>query len=338
MIKRKFLKRLVVILLSIILGLGVILGGAIAYFRLPVSAYYKASEKAFIIPDIKNGYVPQGIHFDEDKEFFILSGYWNDHSPSPIYLLDKKGITLKKVFLTISGEKYDGHGGGVAVANGYLYLAGGENGCIYVFSYEDLLSVESGNSIESVGKIDLYQSKNDYLGVSFITVKGDRLITGEFYREGNYPTLESHKITTKSGDYNQAIALEYKLNVESPFGVEQKPIKAYSMPNQVQGLAINDGKIYLSTSWGVSFSRLYEYDEENLEYQGEINILGKTLPLYSMDSSSLVKEYKLPPMSEEIVFINDKLYVSCESASSKYLFGRLTGGKWIYKTDLTKIK
>ena len=42
-------------------------------------------------------------------------------------------------------------------------------------------------------------------------------------------------------------------------------------------------------------------------------------------------------MSEEIVLVDGKTYVMCESASDKYKFGKFTGAKWCYATDLTKM-
>jgi hypothetical protein len=75
-----------------------------------------------------------------------------------------------------------------------------------------------------------------------------------------------------------------------------------------------------------------------LQREGDITVLGKQVPLYAMDSASLIKDHKIAPMSEELAFVNGKLYVHCESASDKYLLGRLTGGKWCYATDMEKMK
>ena len=53
-----------------------------------------------------------------------------------------------------------------------------------------------------------------------------------------------------------------------------------------------------------------------------------------LDSSVLKTDLKIAPMSEEIEIVDGKLYVMCESASNKYIFGKFTGGKWCYATDL----
>ena len=335
--KMKLLTKIAVIFLSVVLFIGVVFGCAVGYFRLSVASYYTASKNAFVIPGLNDDYIPQGLDYDSEQEMFIMSGYMKDHSASPIYLTDKDGALLKKVTLfNPDGTDYTGHGGGVAVNGDFMYLTGGEDCCLYVYSYSELLNTEDDAKLSCLGVFSTKVSDTDFIENAFVTVHDGKLVTGEFYREESYPTLDSHKITTKAGDYNQALAVEYLLDANAPFGINPTPNKAYSMPDQVQGLAFNDGKVYLSTSWGLSFSHILEYDMSKLSLEGEIEVLGNTLPLYAMDSASLLNDYKIAPMSEEMVFIDGKLYVSCESASNKYIFGKFTGGKWMYATDLEK--
>ena len=103
--------------------------------------------------------------------------------------------------------------------------------------------------------------------------------------------------------------------------------------------ATYDGdKLYLSTSYGLSFSHILEYNSDSLPLVDDVHdftFLGTNIPLYAVDSSSLLNDYKLPPMSEEIVMIDSELYVMNESASTKYFFGKLIGGKWCYRTKLS---
>ncbi|MBE7083526.1 MAG: hypothetical protein E7373_02845 [Clostridiales bacterium] len=329
--------KIAVIFLAVILFFCLIFGCAVGYFRLTVAHYYQASEKAFVIPGLDDGHVPQGLDFDKENELFIFSGYMADHTASPVYVTNKEGTLLKKVTLyNLDGSDYTGHGGGIAVNGDYMYLAGGESNCVFVYSYLELLSAKDGDKLSCLGSISTQKSETDYISNAFVTIYDGKLITGEFYREESYPTLDSHKITTKAGDYNQAIAVEFLLDETAPFGINPTPVKAYSMPDQVQGLNFNNGKVYLSTSWGLSFSHILEYDLNKLSLEDEIEVLGTTLPLYAMDSASLLNDFKIPPMSEEVVFIQGKLFTSCESASSKYIFGKFTGGKWFYATDLEK--
>ncbi len=336
--KMKLWLKLTIIFSSIIFAFGVILGCAIDYFRLPVLNYYKASDKAFVIPEYNSGYVAQGICFDQGSDTFILSGYMKGGSPSPLYALSKNGEYIKKLTLkTPDGKDYVGHGGGVATFGEFIYIAGGGDCCLYVYSLTQFKNAVNGDALQCIGVFPLKTSDSDYISPAFVNVNGNALITGEFFREANYPTPESHKITTTSGNYNQALAIEFTLNESFPLGINPTPVKAYSLPDKAQGLTTNEDKIYLSTSWGISFSHVYEYDQSKLARQNDITILNSTLPFFALDSASLTNDYKLPPMSEEIVFVDNLLYVNCESASDKYIFGKFTGGKYLYKTDLSKM-
>lgn len=333
-------------LLIVLIALGslaalvaLVLVGAIGYFRLPVANYYTASEKAFIIPDIKNDYVPQGMHYCADEQVLLLSGYSASGKASPLFVTDPDGKVLQKVTLqNADGTDFVGHGGGVAKYGDYVYLAG-DDARLYIFSYAEIMASKDGRA-RAKGEFSLQFSEDDYLIPAFVTVKGDRLILGEFYREGDYPTPESHHLTTRAGDAHFALAVEFALTETADYGIDPTPIVAYTLPKQVQGMTYSeDGKsIYLSTSWGLSFSHVLEYDATALADQGEITLLGHSLPLYAMDSSALIKDHKIAPMSEEMVMLDGKLYVLCESASDKYIFGRLTGGKWCYATDMEKMK
>ena len=339
--KKRSAKRIVVTVLLLIVGLiAVALGGFIGYLRLPMSSYYAASVKGFRIPGLEENFVPQGLHYDAERNHFLVGGYCSDHTASPVYIVrGEDGALQKTVRLSkTDGQAFCGHASGVAVAGDYMYVAGGDDRCLYVWSYADFLSVEDGGSISCLGVFSTRVSDTDFVDVSFVTVSGDRLFLGEFYDDPLYPTLDSHKMTTSVGDYHQAIALEYRLSDDGVFGIDQEPVAAYSLPDCVQGLAMEGDTLYLSISYGLSFSRILEYRYGELSAQGEISLLGRSLPLYAMDSAALRYTYEMPPMSEEIVMLDGRLYVMCESASNKYIFGKLIGGEWCYATDLEAMK
>ena len=54
------------------------------------------------------------------------------------------------------------------------------------------------------------------------------------------------------------------------------------------------------------------------------------MPLYYLESSILQKTVKAPPMAEELVYQDGKILIMNESASDKYIFGKLTRGKYVY--------
>ena len=95
------------------------------------------------------------------------------------------------------------------------------------------------------------------------------------------------------------------------------------------------GEIYLSTSYAVAFSGIHIFPEAALT---PMATLGEGVPLYALDSAARAALLKLPPMAEEIEVVDGRLYTMCESASSAYLFGRLTGGQWCYATDTAALR
>ena len=337
--KKTWWQRLLIISVSIVGGLGIILLGAIAYFRLPVSNYYDHSEKAFKIPGLGDSFVPQGMHYDEKTNNFFVTGYCSNDDASPVYLVNKtSGETVKEVRLQKEdGNKFTGHAGGIAVYDRFVYVAGGGDNCLYVFNYDDFFSQSTAKCI---GAFSLKVSQTDYIDVSFVTVDLERrtLFVGEFYDGNKYDTLDSHTVQTKGGATNHALMLCFSLDANAEFGVSAKPDCAYSITNKVQGVCLDGNTIYFSTSYGLSFSHIYEHDLIRANDEGKIDVLGSKVPLYSFDNNSLVYDYKIPPMSEELVLLDGELYVMCESASNKYIFGKFTGGQWCYKTDLEDMR
>lgn len=338
--KKKALLIAGIVVLSLLALVGLVLLGLRAYMMLPINDYYKASEKAFKIPGLNEDFVPQGFCYDAERGLFLASGYSAAHEASPVYIINKEnGEQVGRVLLAKEdGTAFTGHSGGIAIYNDYVYIAGGSGQCLYIFSYSELLAAQDGASIRCKGKFSVKISESDYLDVSFVTVDRDRIVVGEFYYEPAYPTLDSHKITTAAGDKNNALAVEFALSPDAEFGIDSRPLRAYSIREKVQGMCFDNGKVYLSTSWGLGFSYIYEYEESKLTDEGTIRVLDHELPLLSMDSASLVGEYKIAPMSEELVMLDGEMYIMCESASSKYIFGKFTSSKWCYKTDFAKMK
>lgn len=313
-----------------------VLLGARLYFRLPVRDYYKASERGFLIPDCNRGFVAQGIAYDGETGRFLVNGYQKDHVASPIYIIApgarKPDRTIRMA--EPSGADYTGHAGGIARYGDYIYVADGGGRRLLVFSSQSIYEAADGERVAAIGAFDTAVSDTDYIGPAFVTVDGDRLVTGEFYRDPNYRTPESHKFTTLAGDYQQALAVEYRLNGEALYGIEPVPVKAYTLPDLAQGMCFDGGRIYVSSSWGTALSHIYQYDESGLQLQGNIALLGAEFPLYALDRGVLLSDGVIAPMSEEITVVDGKLYTMCESASNKYIFGKFTSAKWCYATDV----
>ena len=235
-----------------------------------------------------------------------------------------------------NGNAIKPHAGGLASHGEYLFVAGDEDACINVFSLNDVLSAKSGDVVKKLGSFST-KFADDKINVAWICFADDRMIVGEFYRDPNYMTDKSHWITTTTGEENRAIAWSYKFSnsEDSEFGISKTPFEMYSMPGLVQGMTVKDGKIWISQSYGTPKSTIRCYDVTNSEPVK--NYSGTDIPVYAFDSSTQAQSFDAAPMAEEIIFVNGKLLIMSESASMKYFFGNLTGGRWCYATDVDKL-
>ena len=336
-VKRPWWLKLIVVVLIVVGSLSIVLGGAVMYFRLSVADYYDNSTAAFKIPDFNAGFIAQGLDYDQKSDSFLVSGYMNNKSASPVYVVENStGEAVKKVFLKEpDGEVYKGHSGGVAVHGDYFYVASSE---VYVYSYTALKNAASGDYLDCLGSVKGIEDEENGLRASYVTTNGNNLVIGEFYREKNYQTPASHKFNTTAGDYCQAVAISFEFDSHGTLGLKEKPNAAYSLPDLAQGMCFNGDEVYVSCSYAVAFSDICKYSLDKADTGATFTFLGEDLPLYELDSASLTKKYKIAPMSEELAYVGGKVYVMCESASDKYIFGKLTGGEWCYATDFNKMK
>ena len=329
----------ILLVLAAVIAL-VLLGGRL-YFRLPVQGYYAASEKAFPIPALWEGFVPQGLSWDAETDSFLVTGYRKDKTASPVYVVGRQDGALRgQVTLTRpDGTDYTGHAGGLSVAGDYVYVAGGGDG-LYVYSRSAVLGAPAGGRAACLGVLPVRLGELS-VGVAFTTVHDGQITVGEFYRDPQYPTPESHKFTTPGGERLQALAVTYELDPAAELGVNLTPVAAWALPDLAQGMCFtDDGTVWVSTSWGAAFSEIRRYDRAKAAVLTELPIgeQGKTVPLYALDTPASRGDWKLPPMAEEIEMVEGKLYTMCESASTLYWFGKLTGGSWCYATDPARMQ
>lgn len=326
--------RIAGIVLACLLGLVLLfLLGVRAYFRIPVREYYKNSERAFVIPGLSDGMIHQGLAYDRENDTFLITGYRTDGNASQVSVVSRAdGKEVKRLNLAKEdGSAFTGHVGGITVHGEYVYVADSKG--LAVFRRADVVAAADGDSVRSVG-LFATSTGEDSLHVAFTHVEGDRIYVGEFYREANYPTPDSHKYKTAAGDDNPALILAYRLDDTAPLGISDRVECAYSIPAMVQGMCFDEeGQMYLSTSYAVAFSHIYRFDTTKQE--GSVTVLGQTVPRYVLDSSTRTADIKLAPMAEEIVIVDGKLYTMCEAATNKYIFGKFTSARYCYATDIS---
>ena len=101
--------------------------------------------------------------------------------------------------------------------------------------------------------IDIGEGARVNNAASFIYSDGEYLYVGEFHDGGAY-VIEDHENETAEGTH-YAICSVYEA------GKFDTPVRVYSIRNKVQGICFtSDGKVVMSTSYGLADSYYYVYD------------------------------------------------------------------------------
>ena len=317
--KNKALKWILGTLIVLIATVVLILAGFSLFDRIAYLSFYTNSERYEKMPGLWDGYVHQGYTEAADG-VRLACGYMKDGGASRVYILDGEKNDVFVELKNADGTDYAEHTGGIAVYGDVIYITGKTGADI--FSYADLTD---GDGIAT--KISEFATPND---PAYCTVYNDSVYFGSFYRPSNYETPENHRFTTPAGDKNTAIISVYHLDTVSGLPLSDTPDEIYSTTGLVQGLAFTDeGDMILSTSYGISKSRLYVYDiskaiSDTVSF-GDDNIF-----ITYLDSHCLDRVIVAPPMSEELIYKDGTVCIMNESASMKYLFGKLTSGNYVY--------
>lgn len=306
---KKILRKILWKVLLAVLGLAILTIGVLNVAKYAIyPEYYLMRTNICVNPGLSDGFVCQGIAASEENDLILVSGYMKNDSASRIYAVDSFD-NFHYVQLKQGNEDFTGHAGGVATTNGQVYIASG--GKIYTVALEDVILANSGDTVDIGEGIEVNNA------ASFVYTDDTYLYVGEFHDGGKY-TIEGHENETAEGTH-YAICSVYALDDLSA------PVKIYSIRNKVQGICFSpDGTVVMSTSYGLADSVYYVYDVNDAVDSG------KTMdgaPIYYLDQ--LRKEVKGPAMSEGLDYRDGKVITLTESASNKYLFGKLFGANKI---------
>ncbi len=312
-----------IILAAILVALFLFMVILNATIKSTYSDFYENSEVAFQIPGIDEGFVPQDLDYIYEDGSWLFSGYVSSGGSSPIYRKAEDGTVTKLFLQNIDGSEYDGHGSAITSNEAFAFLAC--DGGMLVFDLDEILTAENGNSIKAKQMIEMDFSP------AFMNIQNDILYAGNFYLEGPYNTPDEHHLTTPDGTENGAVMYAFYPTDMSRYGYSDEATCVYSIPGKVQGMCITpDDELILSTSYGLDSSHLLMYDFSALEPEDTFTANGNEVDLYYLDSRSAIDDFLIPPMSEGIVFHDGRIYVCEESASNKYIFGKLYGAGKVY--------
>ena len=312
--------KIILIILAVIIGLVLIAFGAINIAKfVSFGDYLSLRTDVCAIPGINSGFVNQGVGYDDETGEFVISGYTTAEG-SRIYITDGKDPHLTYL-QDANGNTFDGHCGGVDTDGESIYIA--TDDCIWIVDYDE---AENNDTV----RLDNFVEVNNQ--ASFVFVEDEYIYVGEFNDDVNYVT--NHPYTTDEGQHN-AIISQYSLSDFASHTADSaessySPIAIYSIRNRVQGFCIlDDGRMVLSTSWGTSASEFYVYDSSCLKDSGETM---DGAPVYYLQNE--IDVLSGLPMAEDMTVVNGKACCMYESATNKYIFGKLYFDTNIYTLDL----
>ncbi len=298
----------------VILALLVLVLGGLNLAKFAIySDYYSYRDVVCKNPGLNHGFVHQGICVDDESGKILLSGYMADHTASRLYVTDADNNSYY-VSINKDEEAFTGHFGGVAVSGDVVYIA--TDDAVHLVSRDELLSAENGDTLNVQKTVSVNNQ------ASYIYTDDNYLYVGEFHNGKEYVT--EHPYETPDGLYH-AIVSRYQLSDLT------KPDRVYSVRDKVQGVLFAQGKIVLSTSFGIADSVYYIYNEADC-IKSEHTLDGA--PVYYINN--LEKEFTGPAMAEGLDLYNGKVITMSESASNKYIFGKFFFANKIITLDILK--
>ena len=316
--------RVLAIVLGVIVGVIVLAIVSVNVFVRSVYAeFYDNASPEFAIPGVSQGFIPQDLDYFDKTDEWLFSGYMGDGSPSPLYKSSEHSATVRFTAEAPDGTAYTGHGSGITSNSTNVFLT--REGGYLVFAADDIANVGDGGTVRAIGEVDIEVTP------AFLNIENSILYAGNFYFPEKYETPAEHRIFTTDGNQNPAVMYAYPASPDARFGYAEQAVCVYSIPEMVQGMCTTPaGQMVFSTSYGLRSSRLLFFDAGLLEQDGTFFADGRDVPLYICDTRSLVGEVEAPPMTEGIESHDERIYIAEESASNKYIFGKLYGAGVVY--------
>ncbi|CAG7630715.1 fibronectin type III domain-containing protein [Paenibacillus allorhizosphaerae] len=285
--------------------------------------FFDVSEQGAIVPGLKQGLVPQGMHYIKDKNWIVTSSYRDDKRASVLTIIDAQtGGLVKTIHLmTQDNVPYTGHAGGVAVSEKYVWIA--NNSYMYQLSLDAVIQAADNSNLAFIGKFKTNTR------ASFGSYSDGVLWVGEYYSTSpGYDTDATHKMTGRDQKKYNAWIAGYKLDPSTdmvPGGKVVSPDTAVvpdyilSVTDRVQGVTVLGDQVLLSQTNGASYSSLikYRFSVQDAPHT-TVPIGGASVPVWFMDDVSLADSLYMPSSAEGNFVKQGKAYILYESGALKY--------------------
>ena len=303
------------------------------------------SEAAFIIPGLKEGFVPQGIFYEKERDIFLISGYYKDKTqPSRVILVDGDGNFIKSVGCQGKKNKATGHFGGIAVYEDNVYVA--TTSVTHVLSLAKILEADDDTYVPI--EAELYTDTT----CSYVNVCDGVLYIGEFTDINFTDIKEATNIyKARNGERYYSRVNAFILDENGKWGIKTEKIDdennmvpdfAFTSPFKIQGMTrLSDGQIvYTASSTAVTNSRVYLYEDVTKREPDEIiKVAGQEVPLYYCQKNDRIAQYRVPTFLEEITVHPDgSVYIITESAAAPYAVQRKNPIDYVIKWDINNMK
>lgn len=266
-------------------------------------------EKGFTIPGLYEGFVPQGIFYEETNDVFLISGYYEEKAlTSRIAVVSGDGEFVKSVGLVSKKGNYAyGHFGGIAVFADNVYVA--STSLLHLVSLEDILSAEDD------GYVLIQEELYTDVTCSFANVNDGVLYVGQFTDDITVSARCNAFVLDENGKFGFKTG---KITGEN-FII---PDYTFSVPWQAQGMVrLSDGKFVFSTSAGSILNGLiYVYEDfTKCRAADTVMVEENEVPFYKITAFSLRQIIEAPTYIEEMTISkNGKICIVAESAADPY--------------------
>lgn len=307
--------------------------------KIGFSAYNEKAEKFCENPDTDSDFVPQGLAYSDYLDKILVCGYMNTAGNSRIYMVDpESGKTEKYVSLIeVDGDDYTGHCGGIATFHGNAWVVSGK--------YARRLSLDTLKDAENEASVQFIDQFNTGTRASYANCSNGILWIGEYHKKGDdYVTEDSHHLTSPNGEEMAAWTCGYILDSSNPQGFtyngKSKDIVApdfiLETESMCQGFTqLPDGRFVTSISGKITKSELNFYKNVlDGEADGTVEVAGKDVKLYFLDSATKVDSLKALPRSEGVDMYDGKLLVLYESGCRKMLAAQVVRTDYIWSVNV----
>ena len=282
-------------------------------------AFAKMVTSSVTIPGLSEGFVPQGICRVPGRDWLLFSGYQDDGiQPSPLIAVDAKTgvITRQAQLRNMDGTVFNLHSGGVTATEKTIYVSVANK--LFAMPVETFVGLPADRLVDCSFTHEIaVPCRASYCGIS-----DGVLWVGEFEYGNKFPTDSDHHTTVK-GEKLTGWICGYDLRSgeprESADGIAI-PDCVLRTTDRIQGMAILDGRVWLSQSYGrLDDSHLLVYDDPRGRPPDDQIVFGKRkVPAWNLSKSARVKTIEAPPMTENLCVDDGTILVVFESGAKKF--------------------